>query len=62
MDREKLIALMKRLPVIEEISDKDYRSVTLPCFPFPELDTLAQFSGGDESAQHQDFRADARLA
>ena len=41
MDREKLIALMKRLPVIEEISDKDYRSVTLPCFPFPELDTLA---------------------
>ena len=41
MDREELIALMERLPVIEEISDKDYRSVTLPCFPFPELDTLA---------------------
>ncbi len=40
MDRKKLIALMKRLPVIEEISDKDYRSVTLPCFTFHEFDTL----------------------
>lgn len=29
------IELLERLPVVEEICDEDYRSVALPCNPFP---------------------------
>ena len=42
MERQELIELMERLPVALEVSDKDYRSVAVPCFPFPEEKSLAQ--------------------
>jgi len=36
MERQELIEMMERLPVAIEVSDKDYRTLSVPCVPFPE--------------------------
>ena len=44
------VELLERLPVIEVISDEDYRSVALPCNPFPgdEKPFVAEVEDMDE--------------
>ena len=37
MERAELIEMMERLPVAVEVSDEDYRTISVPCLPFPEL-------------------------
>ena len=37
MERAELIEMMERLPVAVEVGDEDYRTMSVPCLPFPEL-------------------------